>query len=39
VGGRGHVREDLQTQIRLTSQAISSSLKNPDLAVEPTDKA
>lgn len=39
LGGRGHVREDLQTQIRLTSQAISSSLKNPDLAVEPTDKA
>ena len=39
LGVRGHVREDLQAQIRLTSQAISSSLKNPDLAVEPIDKA
>jgi hypothetical protein len=36
---RGHVREDLQVQICLTSQAISSSLKNPDLAIEPIDKA
>lgn len=39
LGVRGHVREDLQAQIRLTSQAISTSLKNPDLAVEPIDKA
>jgi hypothetical protein len=38
LGVRGHVREDLQAQIRLTSQAISTSLKNPDLAVEPLDK-
>ncbi len=37
-GFRGHVREDLQAQIRLTSQAISTSLKNSDLAVEPLDK-
>ena len=34
-GFRGHVCEDLQSQIRLTSQAISTSLKNPDLAIEP----
>ncbi|HKP00963.1 MAG TPA: hypothetical protein VJU02_04970 [Nitrospiraceae bacterium] len=33
-----HAREDIQTQIQRTSQAISSSLKNPDLAVEPLDK-
>ena len=37
-GVRGHVREDIQTQIHRTSQAISTSLKNPDLAVEPIDK-
>jgi hypothetical protein len=37
-GFRGHVREDLQAQIRFTSQAISTSLKSPDLAVEPLDK-
>ena len=39
LGVRGHVREDLQAQICLASQAISTSLKNPDLAVEPIDKA
>jgi hypothetical protein len=33
-----HTREDIQTQIQRTSQAISTSLKNPDLAVEPLDK-
>lgn len=33
-----HAREDIQTQIHRTSQAISTSLKNPDLAVEPLDK-
>jgi len=33
-----HAREDIQTQIQRTSQAISTSLKNPDLAVEPLDK-
>lgn len=38
LGVQGHVREDLQAQIRLTSQVISTSLKNPDLAVEPIDK-
>ena len=38
LGFRGHVREDLHAQIRLTSQAISTSLKNPDLAVELLDK-
>ena len=38
VGFRAHVREDLQVQICLTSQAIRTSLKNPDLAVEPLDK-
>ena len=38
VGLRGHAREDIQSQIRLTSQAISTSLKNPNLAVEPIDK-
>jgi hypothetical protein len=37
-GFRGHGREGLQVQIRLTSQAISTSLKNSDLAVEPLDK-
>src|SRR5580765_1686265 len=38
LGFRGHVREDIQRQIHRTSQAISTSLKNPDLAVEPLDK-
>jgi len=33
-----HAREDIQTQIQRTSQAIRTSLKNPDLAVEPLDK-
>lgn len=33
-----HACEDIQTQIHRTSQAISTSLKNPDLAVEPLDK-
>jgi len=37
-GVRGHVREDLEAQIRRTSRAISTSMKNPDLAVEPIDK-
>ena len=38
LGLREHAREDIQTQIHRTSQAISTSLKNPDLAVEPLDK-
>jgi hypothetical protein len=38
LGFRAHVRQDLQVQIHLTSQAIRTSLKNPDLAVEPLDK-
>ena len=38
LGFRGHVREDLHAQICRTSQAISTSLKNPDLAVQPLDK-
>lgn len=38
LGLRDHAREDIQAQILLTSQAISTSLKNPDLAVEPLDK-
>jgi len=38
LGFRGHVREDIQTQIHRTSQAISISVKNPDLAAEPLDK-
>ena len=38
LGLREHAREDLQSQIRLTSRAIGTSLKNPDLAVEPIDK-
>jgi len=38
LGFRGHAREDFQAQIFLTSQAISTSLKNPELAVEPIDK-
>jgi hypothetical protein len=39
LGSPGHMREDLQAQIRLTSHAIGTSLKNHDLAVEPIDKA
>ena len=35
---RSHARENFQAQMLLTSQAISTSLKNPDLAVEPLDK-
>ena len=35
---REHAREDFQAQILLTSQAISTSLKNQDLVVEPLDK-
>ena len=38
LGFRGHAREDFQAQILLASQAISTSLKNPELAVEPIDK-
>ena len=38
LGFRGHAREDFQAQMLLTSQAISTSLKNPDLAAEPLDK-
>ena len=38
LGLREHAREDIQSQILLTSQAISTSLKNPDLVVEPIDK-
>lgn len=38
LGLRGHAREDFQAQILLTSQAISTSLKNPELVVEPLDK-
>jgi hypothetical protein len=38
LGFRGHVQEDFQAQILLTSQAISTSLKNPVLVVEPIDK-
>lgn len=38
LGFRDHVGQDLQVQIRLTSQVIRTSLKNPDLAVEPLDK-
>jgi hypothetical protein len=34
----GQAREAFQSQTLLTSQAISTSLKNPDLAVEPLDK-
>jgi hypothetical protein len=37
LGFRGEEREDLQSQILLTSQVISS-LKSPELAVEPIDK-
>ena len=33
-----HARDDIQAQILRTSQAISTSLKNPDLAAEPIDK-
>jgi len=38
LGFRGHAREDFQAQILLTTQAISTSLKNPVLVVEPIDK-
>jgi hypothetical protein len=38
LGFRWHAREDFQAQILLTSRAISTSLKNPELAVEPIDK-
>jgi len=38
LGLREHAREDIHAQILRTSQAISTSLKNPDLAVEPLDK-
>ena len=38
LGLREHAREDIQAQILRTSQAISTSLKNPDLAVGPLDK-
>ena len=38
LGLRAHAREDIQCKILLTSQAISTSLKNPDLVVEPIDK-
>ena len=38
LGFRGHAREDFQAQMLLTSQAISTSLKNPELVVEPLDK-
>ena len=38
LGLRDHAREDIQAQILRTSQAISTSLKNPDLVVEPLDK-
>lgn len=34
----GHVREAFQAQILCISQAIGTSLKNPDHAVEPLDK-
>lgn len=37
-GFRGHAREEFEAQILLTSQAISTSLKNQNLAVEPLDK-
>jgi len=37
-GLREHAREDIQSKIFLTSQAISTSLKTPDLVVEPIDK-
>jgi len=35
---REHAREDFQEPILLTSQAINTSLKNPDLVVESLDK-
>ena len=38
LGFRGDKREDFRAQILLTSQAISMSLKNQDLVVEPLDK-
>jgi hypothetical protein len=38
VGLPKHARENIQMQIHRISQAISSSLQNSDLAVEPLDK-
>ena len=38
LGLRERARKDIQAQILRTSQAISTSLKNPDLAAEPLDK-
>lgn len=38
LGLREHAREDFQAQMLRTSQAISTSLKNPNLVVEPLDK-
>jgi hypothetical protein len=38
LGLREQTRDDIQSKILLTSQAIGTSLKNPDLAVEPLDK-
>jgi hypothetical protein len=38
LGLREHAREDIQSQIRLTSRAISTSLRSPELVVEPIDK-
>ena len=38
LGLREHGGEDIQSQILRTSQAIGTSLKNPDLAAEPLDK-
>ena len=38
LGFRGDKREDFRAQILLTSQAISTSLKNQDFVVEPLDK-
>jgi hypothetical protein len=38
VGFQDHMREDFQAKILLTTQVISTSLKNPDLVIEPIDK-
>ena len=38
LGLRERAREDIQSRILLTSQAISTSLKTPDLVIEPIDK-
>jgi hypothetical protein len=38
LGFRGDKREDFRAQILLTSQALRTSLKNPELVVEPLDK-